>query len=100
MNDSEDRLDDPKLRFYLERRAAIDEWAKLRELESAAACHFLRSLTTDAVTMADELGPDVAADSFMLDGEELVALWRRTWIEDETQTDGSSGPSVMVAVGW
>ena len=98
VSDGAERLDDPKLRFYLERRALIDEWAQLPQLESRAAADFLRSLVADLEQFAHEQGSEVAHHA--IDSEELVALSRSGWRTRVVADDEMVLPQVMVAVVW
>ncbi len=99
MTDERDRLTDPKLIFYLERRQQIDEWAKLPNLEKAAAAEFLRSVMSDVFEMARVLEPEISVDNLTLESEELIALWRPSWLSTE-ETNEALLPRVMIAIGW
>lgn len=88
-------IDDPRLRFYLERRREIEEWASLRTLETDAANAFLRGLAVDLEAVAADLGDDVlAVPIFDADGEETLGLARTSW-----QVEGSH-PKAVAALAW
>lgn len=99
MNDERDRISDPKLIFYLERRKQIDEWGQLVNLEKAAANAFLRSLLPDVLDMSRERHPDVYVDHLAFESEEFIALWQPSWLSDPGPDD-TPLPRVMVALGW
>lgn len=88
-----DAIDDPKLRFYLERRELIDEWSRLADLEPVAAHQFLLSVEPDLDILARDLGPDVLVFSADLDGEWTMGLYRSEWT-------GVEYPRLLVGLGW
>lgn len=99
MTEERDRITDPKLIFYLERRKQIDEWALLQNLEKATAIEFVRSLQPDIQAVAGELEPDLYVDNFMLEGAEHIAVWRPSWLAAPSGEEGPL-PQAMVAIAW
>jgi hypothetical protein len=94
-----DRIDDPRLRFYLERRALIDEWSTLPRLETEKAAQFLLTLEEDLVGVAQ--GHDAWLHSAAAEnssGVGLLGLWRPQWRSNTAAQPES--PEVMVALGW
>lgn len=99
MTDETQPIDDPKLVFYLERRNQIDEWAKLADVEKAVAHQFMLSLLSDTFQFARTQDPEIGVDHLILEGEQLVALWRQSWLPSDATGD-SPIPRAMVAIGW
>lgn len=85
-------IDDPQLRFYLERKDLIDRWAALRSLESGAVDRVLTSLAPAVDALAVELGGATWIDRTSTQG--VLGIYRPEWqVADER-------PAVFVAIGW
>lgn len=97
MTDERDRIDDPKLIFYLERHEQIDEWARLVELERAAANAFLRGLIGDLETRLRDLEAEIVIDNRLLESEEVIALFRPSWL---SLNSGDPIPRALIGIGW
>lgn len=89
-----DRIDDPRLRFYLERKAQIQEWAAIGKEERRAADQFLRSLSNDVEQELAGRGSDLVAFSGKYDGEAQVGVARAPWLGDGHR------PRVSASIGW
>lgn len=88
---------DPKLAFYLEHKALIDEWAELRSLEIETA-HAALGPAADALASALQQSlpaQSASIDRHLSDQQRVVGLYRPAWIP----SDGGT-PRVMIAFSW
>lgn len=89
-----DRIEDPQLRFYLDRKEQIDEWAKLAGREHAAANTFLESLTETIEERRDLVDDRAIIETGSLGGMRYTALTREPW------TVADEHAIALVAVEW
>lgn len=86
------RVDDPKVAFYLKNQALIDEWAAIAQGASQAVHAFLCSCESDIACLATQLSPDVSL-TVQLDGDyPKMLLYLPNWMR-------SNGPLVELHVG-
>ncbi|MEA2826801.1 MAG: hypothetical protein QOG43_1240 [Actinomycetota bacterium] len=97
--DESEPISDAKLVFYLERRKQIDEWAKLVEVEKVVAHQFMLSLQRDIIELARVQDPEIGVDHLVLDSEQLIAMWRPSWLPTDA-TARTPIPRAMIAIGW
>ena len=88
-----DRIDDDKIVFYFEHQRHIDEWASLPRQAREATSEWLRTVSVDLATAANDLGADLYEK--LDDAWPLVGLRHRSW---PMSIDGT--PRVLVALSW
>lgn len=88
---SRNEIDDDRLRFFLERRTLIQEWARAGDAEPAEAAAFLRSLEEDLQPLAAERSADVV--THVTGTETHLGLARPRW-------DASDYPQAIIGLGW
>lgn len=86
------RIDDPRIEFYLKHQGLIEEWAAVRRDVRHAAHDFYASLVDDLEQVADGLDGDVDV-VFEDPGYPQVGLCRPQW-------HGEQVPTVAVVFEW
>lgn len=89
-----DRIEDPQVRFYLERKELIDTWAKLAEREHRVADEFYTSLSETVESRLPEVDADAEVEVGTLGPESYIALRRPHWA-----VPGQHAVA-MVALAW
>jgi len=87
-------VEDPQLRFYLQRREMIETWAALAGREPAVVDRFLWSI---AENIQERLAKDVVGAKLFVgevDGDGIVGLYKPGWAVPE------SHPVAIVALSW
>jgi len=91
----DDPLADERLRFFLEHRALIEQWAALGKEVRAAVCETLEGLTPEVEALALTLGDDVSSGFYETDRQwPRIALVRQAWPQEIDE------PAVAVAFEW
>lgn len=86
-----DPVDDPRLRFFLERRDLIEEWVEAGAAEPAYLDRYLPRLEEDLVDLAATGEADVSIVDF--GGDRVLTLTKPPWRSDPT-------PVAAIGLGW
>jgi hypothetical protein len=95
--------DDPKLDFYLENRALIEEWAKLREPAAIALDRELLAAALRLTEVDDVPNPQIQegpAQSVKLHvTADPIPVWLELWWQERKLLTGSGGwPQLIIAM--
>lgn len=86
-----DPVDDPRLRFFLERRDLIEEWVEAGAAEPAYLDRYLARLEEDLVDLAESNGAELGIID--LGGDRVLALTKPAWVAVPT-------PVAAIGLGW